>query len=360
MKTFSTIVRSFLSPLRNMKNRTAQSAGNGTFTVGLVVELVIFAAWVLLAVTVVGIPMAFMAKGFLSPYGWGFIAFAIFQIMYLVDIPAKDPVSILHLTFFGMRTGQVRKEGLTLVPKWLGVSGILHSVEKRNLDFVVQSVRCKSELEAGQSGGEVTVKGSITYIPDSNRLVNFENSGQDKGVESILKDLFAEDVRQAGSRKTWLEMEFAKDELSANLILKLVENAEEDDQKLEKYHLLTEEEKKDSKFVSNLLKSVLVNGLGDEHDLGIKVSRLNITEVVLEGALKEDAEKEAREIQQRRAETAEAETTRQIAEVLGKIDPSVREDALAVQGKIRKVVVGGGAGDFTKGAALAQDAKESK
>lgn len=306
-------------------------------------------SWILVVLTPV--VAVFLILGGVWALGLIALGFAVFQLFFLKDIPAEDPPSVLHITWWGIRTDIVLTEGWKVVAKWTGISGILTSVEKRNKDFDV-TVRCRSEAEEAKSGGEVRVQGTYTYTPDTKRLINFENYGSDDGIKKQLDSLIEEKLRQEAIDRTWQQMEFAKDDLVVGLVLHIVENSTTEDDKLEKYKDLSDEQKQNTKFVSEFLSKLLTNGVGDEHDLGIKLHRLNIKNIEVVGELRADAEKEAREFQQRRAELVEAETIRQVAEVLAPIDPAVREDAMVIAGKISKKVVGGNAQDFTKGAAL--------
>jgi hypothetical protein len=277
------------------------------------------------------------------------LGFGIFQIVFLKDIPSTNPPSVLLLTLFGMRTSLALLEGWKLVPKWLGISGILIGVQTRNHDFAI-TVRTKGESNDGKIGPDITIRGSVTYIPDSKNLIRFVNNTFDEGVLDILDDRIKDKLRQVVKTRTWQEVEHVTDELAVEVILHLVNDSSLDQEKIREYE--SSDDQARVEFVKKYLHSLLKNGLGDDHNLGIKIYMVNIVDTAVSKKLQDEAEGEAIEMQQKKAQLREAETIKEVAEVLAQIEPEVREDAMVVAGKIRKQVVGGKAGDFTKGAVV--------
>lgn len=298
----------------------------------------------------------------------------LFGANYMVDkglkgIPSANPPCVGLVTVWGKKTDIVLHEGLKLLAPYFPFlfEVILIDMEKKNEDFIFENVRCHSEKGEGESGGEVTADIGITWLPDEKNLINYINSGGEKGVQDIMRDMLAEDVRQMGREKTWEEMTFATYDLAVRLILKLVGKegvGEEKDQKpeLKTYYTLTSEEKKDPKKMLPILEKLLSSGVTDEHKLGVKFLRLNVKSVEPEGELKKDAEKVAREEQQRKAELYEADTTVEIAKKYKEQLSISSEDAFhgtqVQQGKAKKVIVSGG-NALTQAASLLTEGKDN-
>ena len=296
-----------------------------------------------------------------------FLASAFIVKKGLKSIPAVNPPCIGVLTIWGKKMNVILKEGLVLIAPYLPflLDLVLIDVVKKNEDFIIENVRCRSEEGEGKSGGAVTVKVGITWIPDEKNPVNYINSGGEQGVRDIMKDMLDEDVRQMGRKKTWQDMTFATDDMAIQLILKLVGREREDEgvekKELKRYYDLKETERKDSQKTFPILGKILSSGVADEHKLGIKFLRLNVKSVEPEGELKKNAEKVAIEEQQRKAEFYEADTTVEIVKKFKKTGVSPNEafhGAQVNQGKAKKVVVTGSGGELAKAAAIFAEGKE--
>lgn len=250
----------------------------------------------------------------------------------LVKIPA-DPPTMGQVTAWGKRIDQtirefdpskhVKSEGWVLLapyfPLFYGV--LLTEVTRRNEDFTYANVRCRlgtdeeeakgvkrgvvrkkinnagkeeeeSELSP-QSGGEIRVAFGITWEPDPNRLSAFVNYGRDEGVQTTLYDVLGEDVRQAGAVLTWEEFSFATDALAVRFIEEITGISPNEEQ---------------ARDPQAFLREVLSNGVGDVHDMGIILRRINVKPIEPIGELARAAELAAKERQERRGEDFETET----------------------------------------------------
>ena len=286
---------------------------------------------------------------------WGVVSILIGGLMLfgIKNIPAKPP-TIGLVTVWGERIEEVKSEGLTLLapyfPFYYDIIPIV--IEKRNKDFPFENVRCKFELsdedtqDKIRSGGSVKVVASITWKPNNapNELIKFINSGGDSGVTEILADKMAEEIRQMGRENTWEEMVFATQLMSANLIISIVghniktgekawkENFEQYTDSLGKYILPSKlpddpnKKKLIMEKVFDFLHKAMSNGISDDHDLGIKILRLNIKSVEPEGDLKREAENSAKEAQQRRAEDFELQTELRQASILKEAYKKLNEE----------------------------------
>ena len=262
----------------------------------------------------------------------------------LKEIPASPP-HVGVLTIWGRRIERewwllrkVPREGLKLVAPYfpLLIDFILINVEKKNKRMTFENIRCllRETEESGvelQSGGEVASTVEITFVPDQDRLNSYIDSGQEGGVTDIIQGALGEDIRQTGSKRTWVEMTFGKDRLTAILITKLtgleiprvsLDPRTGDPQRdPETGRLMTEPGKHiDAENatlieVDHFIKKALTNGVADIYDLGVKISRLNVVVVEPLGELKKAAERAAVEWQQREAELLETRAVCAMAEV---------------------------------------------
>ena len=241
---------------------------------------------------------------------------------------SADPTVYKATTVWGELTGEHKKEGWDLfAPYW----PFIYSFEKIDMTrvddtFDIRQIRCK--IKEGEiptkssgdikSGGSVDLLASITIEPDKIRMPELIRNGKLKGVLSKLKSIMSEDVRQMGRLRSWEEMTFASDLLSAQLILKIVgENAKpflpaEFDDLMEKAPGDEDAQVKARK----LLQQALTNGIADIHNLGIKIRRLNVDKVDEEEDLRKAAAAQAKEILDRRKESYELGTDIQLAQVL--------------------------------------------
>jgi hypothetical protein len=238
----------------------------------------------------------------------------------LRQIPASDPPSIAGLTRLGRRVyGLVLKEGYVFTFPFLEDLIIESRVpETRTLEFAaIPTLAAEADGTANtqkRSGGSVKAKVMFVYLPDINDAAEededhdgfnkFLNSGGRGGVNAQTEGMTGGTLRKYGSKKTWESMAFAKAEISADLIEMMTgetipgRNADgsiSDD------------------AVKQYLDKTLTNGIADVHDLGIKIKRIEVIAIDPEGGLGEDAELEARETQQRRAERKDIETEAELA-----------------------------------------------
>jgi hypothetical protein len=216
-------------------------------------------------------------------------------------IPANPP-SVAMPTIMGRRYDVIIREG------WVFVCPGIEDLIVRDyvpvvLPFVFDGIRClltKTDTGEKISGGLVTIKGSITYLPDytePGRFRSFLNKGGHPVVSEQVLAMLGQAVREDGANRTWEELTFAKAVLSAELITMLTG---------------LEPVNQEPDTIKNFLAQALVNGVADIKDLGIKITRLNVEEVGLEGKLKEDAERAARELVQRSAELTDTDTALKI------------------------------------------------
>jgi len=262
---------------------------------------------------------------------WGLI-FLLLGIVLLTRSFVKIKASPAHVglvTVWGELTNQTKNEGWRLIARYFPFlyDVIQIEVTKKNRDFKFKNVRCvisenvKTDASNGtdniRSGGSVQVIASITWIPDSERLTAYVKSGMQTGVEAILEDRMAEVIRQMGRTQTWEQMTFATEVMSANLIIQIVgTDLVNDDGHPWGFGETIEE--KDVEEALKFLSISLKNGVADDHDLGVKIRRLNVKQVEPEGELQKDAEKSAQEVQQKRAEVFELETELELSQNLKK------------------------------------------
>ncbi|MEK7069064.1 MAG: hypothetical protein AAB947_01630 [Patescibacteria group bacterium] len=218
-------------------------------------------------------------------------------VISYTEVPAQPP-SVAMPTFLSWRYDVLLGEGPAFVLPEIELL-IVRDYLPIVLPFTFDGVRCLLQRkDTGEkiSGGLTTVKGSLTYVPDissAQRFRSFLNKGGNPIISTQLLAMAGQAVREEGGNMTWEEFTFAKSELSVKLITMLTG--------LEPYSQSPVDIKK-------FLKEALVNGVADIKDLGIKITRLNIEEVELEGDLKRDAEKAARELVQMPAEVADTNT----------------------------------------------------
>ncbi len=289
-------------------------------------------------------------------------------------IPAAPP-HVGVLTVWGRRTNVVKKEGYVLLAPFFPfyVDVILVKVEKINLNFEpFKDVRCRVGTEetdnlsrneiqsivltrqagdkiSAKSGGAVTVNVSVTYEVDRNEVIAFLNAGGQEGVKDILRDIIAEDVRQIGAFLTWEMLAFSQNFVTVRLIYDITGNVPDDsfeDLSRKQAGKLRGNYSEDE--IQRFLNQYIQNGLSTLADLGIRIRRLNVVNVEPEGELKQDAERNAREIQQRRAEVFEAETLAQTIAKLQTLSGLSNQEILnaiqAERGKATKHVIEGSVG----------------
>lgn len=262
----------------------------------------------------------------------------------------NNPRHIGLYTIWGMRTDKLTGPGIKLLapyfPLYIDIIPIRSGQKNNNFQFT--SVRCRLKEEesathqAPKSGGSVQVDLSITWEPDESDAIRVralidagipdERMPQPTGgLINIMRAKMAETLRQVGSQLDWESMIFGKERLSAILLARLTgiwpikfkRNAEgvalrEDGTMTlnrnefvgERYYssqeLIREEVGPGTILdIQDYFEKATSDGYPDIHNLGIKVTLLNVEKVEPEGSLKADAELAAREQQQARKQKYE-------------------------------------------------------
>lgn len=300
--------------------------------------------WIYYAI-LAAIEIAGLYEVFYSQQGFGLIlaALPIFALLGLKKIPA-DPPHIAVPTFWGARGEGIFGEGWKLTATFFPIflDFILVSVVLQNEDPEFKNIRCKLKEDKNtkdedkedpdtlKSGGSVSIIVGISYIADESRPNEYINAGSEEGVKNVLSDMLAEALRHEGTLRPWELMIFGKSLLSAILVTNLTgklipkaERNENDELEFGKDGKLSFEEEvsyidprdASEQEIQHFLSKALKNGVADIHSLGIKIRRLNVKEIQPEGKLLDDAEKPARELQQRREEEFDFETELRLANI---------------------------------------------
>jgi regulator of protease activity HflC (stomatin/prohibitin superfamily) len=236
-------------------------------------------------------------------------------------IPA-DPPQVALVTFLGKRIKRVKREGWRFFFGYPYIfSYIPISIQKVNQDFVPQETRTPDNAE-------IKVPISITWQPNYQKpkdLINFIDSGGSEGVKNILQDIVSERIRQwARSLKegpqTWEEAQASSAE-ATQVILETIIG--------------------DQVTAEGMDECRRGNGRFYLHSLGIVINRLNVGQIDSLGAVKEAAEKAAKEEQERKAEIIELEHVKKRIELFTEMGYS-KEKALEIvqteRGKITKTI----------------------
>jgi len=158
---------------------------------------------------------------------WGFLFLGLGLIglaATLRQIPA-DPPNIGAVTFWGRRTGAIKKEGWCFLAPFFPFfyNVILVNVEKKNQDLSAQKLRTP-DLAVLQ------VPVSLTWTPDSSHIIEYLNSGGEKGVRNILEDIVKERLRgwamSAQEGPQAFEEAIASKEEATEILIKAVAGAE--------------------------------------------------------------------------------------------------------------------------------------
>jgi hypothetical protein len=327
----------------------------------------LFALFLILPIAAV---ITFQIYGIDSKIAWVMVGIWLLMLDDIVDVKADPPTKLL-LTMWGRRTEIVLGEGLRqLFRKFpFFIDGIPIIVVARNEDFIFPDITCKAR-DNKSVGGRVKVEIGLTLTPNSGEFMKYIEVGKYETARDIVFDTLAEDIRQMAKTHTWEELVFSQDILALKLILKLINSNGVGISKQQKnaiQTLMSDDDKKDEEKTKNakeLLLKALVDGIGDEHNLGLTISRLNVKNVVPQDKLYEESQRLAIEEQQRNVELKDAETVEMMMEIFeraGILDPNARLNAAQVaQSKSKKVEVassstnveGGGVQDFTKAAAV--------
>lgn len=229
------------------------------------------------------------------------IAWVIWEYFF-INIPA-DPPSIGILTIWGERKiilgedarGEVKpmtveycREGLRFYcpyfPFFVNYNKI--NVVKRNKEFVI-TVWCKrkddfQEKKGSQMGVQMEIKGSYTWTPDLERLYQFLQTGEDRGVDQIFPDVLKEEIRKIAQENYWEDF-LGLQKAIINQVIKKLTN-------------------------EDVTKNI-VNGLSDVQEIGILLYRLNVKSInLVDKDLIKSVTAFSRETRERQAEIHEMET----------------------------------------------------
>jgi hypothetical protein len=281
----------------------------------------------------------------------------------------NNPPYIGLLTVWGKRFPVVLREGIWFLanffPFYLWYIPVL--VTRDNYEISLDAY-CKAEVMKGDDpaqakttdiGAKVDVKVAITFAPDhrakeddgtpigGERIIQFLNSGQHTGVVNILTDVVKEELRDLALNFTWEQFAELKTVLSARLIClvadvnlrKLPRNSsgkmfspqelkarigeyferyddlEPIEDVLNVYTRASEaEQKKLDEDIFFFLNDIVTSGVADVRDLGINITKFNVTHVFPTGAVADAAAAAAAEKQERTRETRDTETDIELAE----------------------------------------------
>lgn len=223
-----------------------------------------------------------------------FIIIAIERIYRCWRLVPSQPPHVGLVTFWGRRHKKVLREGWHLLAPFFPFlySVVKIGIEKRNVDVTFSDIRTIAREEIGdgateqngngkpKAGGELKISVSYTYQPEhksknaGENLINFIDSGKDKGVQDIIRDQIAEKLREMAHNHSWEEITFSTGDLKESIIKRLT------GQELE-----------------SIEKEMNTNGVRDVHSLGILICRFNIGRIKEQGKLAEAAEALATERQ---------------------------------------------------------------
>jgi regulator of protease activity HflC (stomatin/prohibitin superfamily) len=303
---------------------------------------------------------------------------ALFIYHGLVSIPSNPPHCGV-VTFFGKRTDEVLDEGIRFLP----LNKIIFDVIPINVTRINFDVPKDTFITLDNASIQVDM--SIIFSPDTKNLKSFLNSGGEKGVKSILKDIASERIRtwirsNNEGPQDWEEAVSANGEAKAILaktllgeniseinsliptatLIKYFSNPKIEPNKIEEAKWGKSWEKLEKKFREELnpeevlalsesvkeLREVveeLSQGKGNHSisSLGIIIHRLNLSEISPAGNTKEAADEQAKEELQKRGEQLELNHIKDMVDMLTKnIEGLTSEQALELiqteRGKISK------------------------
>lgn len=280
------------------------------------------------------------------------VFFAILEARYILlsigKIRYKPPEAGIGI-IWGRRAPRVKKgEGIVLVARYFPFYFDLFRVvvEKKNIDidFLIRTKVKEEGTTANGSrpaaGGEITVRVSITYYVDWEgedggwNIIAFINSGEEEGVERILPDQMAEQLRVLGGKFDWEQYTFSNKEIKQALLEDILGIKITDLEAIE--------------------REIKVNGYAVVLDLGIKICRFNIGEIKPTGEVAKAAEMKAKEQAERDGQTIELTMFREQAKKMKEdLDVSGGEAIDAIQTELDKakktVSTFRGIDDVTKG-----------
>ncbi len=272
----------------------------------------------------------------LVPAGLAAVGSVLYFSKYLETIRESDSgePQFGQLEIFGLRTPVTFDEGFVM--NMPGGTVVRRSKERFNEDIEIKRTRCRlnphgktspddslykavaKALKAPapqdiKSGGEINLSIGLTLERiwrDGWEVLDYDESGETKGVLDIIKDDIEEDLREVGRHLTWLQATFSTDLMSAFLISRLTGVIE--------YKSRNLFEDPDQDFIKAFLADVQKNGLSYVHGLGIKIFRIRVKSVDVIGKLAEEAEKAAVEEMRRQGLLANVDALGEAAEKLNK------------------------------------------
>ncbi|PJC65297.1 MAG: hypothetical protein CO020_01480 [Candidatus Colwellbacteria bacterium CG_4_9_14_0_2_um_filter_50_12] len=274
----------------------------------------------------VGLAMVLTVSGDSTFYVLGFcllvigVSFAVI-LQGLRRIPAEPP-QVALVTFLGGRIRRVKREGWRFFFAHPYVFGYIPiGITSIPQDFTPSEVRTPDNAE-------LKVPISITWHPngdDPGALIAFINSGGETGVRVILQNIVSERIRQwhrspKEGPQTWEEAIGATDK-TVEAILETILAKD-----------VTQEEMKECRRG---------NGRFELPSLGIVISLLNIEQVEVVGTVKEAAEKAAKEVQEKKAESIETQTFLSLVkenEKAGFSKNEARDNIQVERGKVPKTI----------------------
>jgi hypothetical protein len=385
-----------------MATTTTEKQPAYRLTDGAILYFILTIPWLLFFVPIL-FAFWWTVQGWENVYGiWRLFPIAISAFVLLAglrEVKASSPAQNAILTIWGIRFELVIfSEGYKLLAPFFPfyIDLIVFSIEMQNLDFQFPNVRCRltplpseagtseetggnatsegvaeedgeTQHEAdtaatqGESGGEISVDVSVSIVPDIARIDRYIIAGgitpsatptkeTATELQDIARDRVGAALRQEAARRSWTEMTFSQERTAAILVHSVVS---------EEPLPVGNNKWRYREFLRNLPS----DGAGDVLDLGIKIRILNVVRVEPTGALKEAAERAARELQEQSAENVETQTVNRLAAMYvqasisaeGKPTISYKEALEFVRierKKATEVFIRGSSGQFTDAAAL--------
>ena len=239
-------------------------------------------------------------------------------------VPA-DPPHKAVLTRFGKRTGEVKDEGWRFFLGFPFVTGaILVDMTRKNRDLSPEDVRTPDMAE-------IKVGISITWKPNPKQLIEYLNSGSEAGANNILSAVVEAAIREFAANPgespfTWEEAVKMRDQFLAKIVASIIGD---------------EGEPATLKRIATELRQG--NSSLEIPNLGVILSRLNVTSIKPTGELAHAAELQAKERREQLGETVELQhVAARVQELMGPPLNLSAERALEVvqteRGKVSKDV----------------------
>ena len=293
---------------------------------------------------------------------------------------SANPPYIGQITRWGKRLpGKVKKEGWVWLPPFPFNYGIiLIKMEKVTFEIVSEDSRTP-DLATNK------VPVAITYKPLVDKLIEFIDSGKEKGVLEQFTEKIQERIREwcmgdEEGPQTWQELNKSQLEATSVLVKKIAGNSivEIKDYAQEvptwiwlrffskpKPTVFMKTKKSGLKIIGQLVRNILAGltpeqqreleedvekrrkqisdlriGMGtiQVEDLGIMITRLNIGNIDVLGEVAKKAEQEAKEKMERKAETLELQhVATRVSAVMKKLGCTVQEAIEVVQTERSKI-----------------------